>query len=371
MRFHAALRRGALVVTHSTEHPISLVLASAGTGKTYRLCSEYAGAVLGGVDGRAALDPERILVTTFTVKAAGELLERCRAALLAAGATGLADRLMLGRIGTVNAIGGRLLSEFAIDLGLSPICDVLAEDQARAAFRVAAESAIEAARERMEPVAWRLGLHEAERPDGESETWADVVGRVVQLARQNGIPSSALAGFAARSTDGLLALLPPPFTSGDALDNSLQTAIDQACEALARSTDTTASTITAREVLEQARHTLAVQEALPWSVWAKLAKLKPGKASVPLVEPVRAAAAEHCRHPRLRADLSAMIKGVFKVAAEADEQYALYKRAFGLVDFADQERLVLEALDQTDIRARLGERLGLVLVDEFQDTRAG
>ncbi|MCA9003029.1 MAG: UvrD-helicase domain-containing protein, partial [Planctomycetes bacterium] len=48
----------------------TLLLASAGTGKTYQLSAHFVGLLLQGVT------PERILATTFTRKAAGEILDR-------------------------------------------------------------------------------------------------------------------------------------------------------------------------------------------------------------------------------------------------------------------------------------------------------
>ncbi|MCH2106734.1 MAG: UvrD-helicase domain-containing protein, partial [Planctomycetes bacterium] len=51
-------------------NPHQLILASAGTGKTYNLVVHFVGLLLRGVP------PEKILATTFTRKAAGEILER-------------------------------------------------------------------------------------------------------------------------------------------------------------------------------------------------------------------------------------------------------------------------------------------------------
>ena len=52
------------------ESPHLLILASAGTGKTYRLTNRFLALLHRGVE------PERILATTFTRKAAGEILDR-------------------------------------------------------------------------------------------------------------------------------------------------------------------------------------------------------------------------------------------------------------------------------------------------------
>ncbi len=55
--------------------PREVILASAGTGKTYRLARRFLGLLARGVE------PERILATTFTRKAAGEILDRVLARL--------------------------------------------------------------------------------------------------------------------------------------------------------------------------------------------------------------------------------------------------------------------------------------------------
>ncbi len=53
-----------------TRHPNTLIRASAGTGKTFQLSNRYLALLNSGVT------PDQILATTFTRKAAGEILER-------------------------------------------------------------------------------------------------------------------------------------------------------------------------------------------------------------------------------------------------------------------------------------------------------
>ncbi|MEZ6015869.1 MAG: UvrD-helicase domain-containing protein [Planctomycetota bacterium] len=62
--------------------PHSLLLASAGTGKTYRLATHFAALLAAGVE------PSRVLATTFTRKAAGEILDRVLARLVEAATVG-------------------------------------------------------------------------------------------------------------------------------------------------------------------------------------------------------------------------------------------------------------------------------------------
>src|SRR5258708_22800664 len=92
-----------------------LVIAGAGTGKTWTLACRVAYLIEQGVP------PERILLLTFSRRAAREMLSR-------------ADRLVLGNRtgkvwgGTFHAIANRLLRLYGRALGLSPDFTVL--DQA-------------------------------------------------------------------------------------------------------------------------------------------------------------------------------------------------------------------------------------------------
>ena len=76
---------------------ITFISAGAGSGKTYRLTEILFKALHGG-EARAS----GILATTFTKKAASELRERARGALLQKRAWLLASEIGAARIGTVT-----------------------------------------------------------------------------------------------------------------------------------------------------------------------------------------------------------------------------------------------------------------------------
>jgi ATP-dependent exoDNAse (exonuclease V) beta subunit len=120
--------------------PHTIIRASAGAGKTYRLSTHYLTLLFTGAD------PSSILASTFTRKAAGEILHRifvrlgaaCKsdeaAAELAAGLE--LDTLTLARaratlstlvrsidrvqVSTLDAFFARMASAFALDVGLPP-----------------------------------------------------------------------------------------------------------------------------------------------------------------------------------------------------------------------------------------------------------
>jgi DNA helicase II / ATP-dependent DNA helicase PcrA len=101
-----------------------LILAGAGTGKTNTLAHRTAHLVLNGTD------PSRILMLTFTRRAAQEMIKRTQtivAEVMAdrgkAGDRSVVSRLMWG--GTFHSVGSRILRLYAKHLGLDPNFTVL------------------------------------------------------------------------------------------------------------------------------------------------------------------------------------------------------------------------------------------------------
>jgi ATP-dependent exoDNAse (exonuclease V) beta subunit len=91
------------------------VSAGAGTGKTSVLVERYVRAVC-----ERGLDPDSILVITYTRKAAGELRTRIRAALRERGRPDLARELDGAWISTIHGFCSRLLRAHPFAAGLDP-----------------------------------------------------------------------------------------------------------------------------------------------------------------------------------------------------------------------------------------------------------
>ena len=129
-----------MTASSGNRKPVDIVVASAGTGKTFRLVEEIGAAIAAGAA------PGSILATTFTNKAAAELVERARSKLIGEGQADQAAGLLSARVGTVNSVFGRIVSDFAVNAGRSPVTDVIPEERQGRVFAIAAESAIGAVR---------------------------------------------------------------------------------------------------------------------------------------------------------------------------------------------------------------------------------
>jgi ATP-dependent helicase/nuclease subunit A len=103
---------------------LTLVPAGAGSGKTHRIEQELAGLVETGQVGAS-----RILAVTFAESAAAELRGRIRGELMRRGR--IEDALAIDRayVGTIHALGQRLLTEHAFAAGRNPDARLVTESE--------------------------------------------------------------------------------------------------------------------------------------------------------------------------------------------------------------------------------------------------
>ena len=333
---------------------IKIISASAGSGKTYRLSEVLADRI---VTGKAR--PEAVVATTFTRKAAAELEERVRVRLLESGRTSEARRLAAARLGTVNAVCGQIVSEFAFDLGLSPSLRVLDEPLAEAALRQSLAEAIDPpTRDQLAELSHRL----------EDFQWQLAVQSVIHAARTNGIDRTDLDSCRQRSVEGQRRLYGLPTAREDDLDRALRDSAKRMLDGHPSTGDTTKTTRNFLGAVREVFFPLRRGDAPGWGDWVRVLKRKVGKKSRDLAAPVKHAAERQDGHPRLHRDVENAVDLVFRCAADALKAYQQHKEAWGVLDFADQETLALELLGQPHVQERLRGEIDLVLVDEFQDT---
>ncbi len=105
---------------------VKYISASAGSGKTYTLTEELKNAI-SGIDGKK-IEPEKIILTTFTKAAASEVLEKAKAKLYEEGLTSEAERLDQAEIGTIDSVCEAFVRKYWYVLGISPNPNVMTND---------------------------------------------------------------------------------------------------------------------------------------------------------------------------------------------------------------------------------------------------
>jgi ATP-dependent exoDNAse (exonuclease V) beta subunit len=344
-------------------NPIEFISAGAGSGKTYRLTSILAEALIS-----ASARPAGIVATTFTVKAAAELRQRARKALLDAGRLDLATAIGQARIGTVNSVCGELLKRYCFELGQSPDQTVLSEVECATLLRTAVDDVLDGTQR-------QALVHFGHRFGFENDDWTEPVHDIVDAARANGISADALRAMGPANAKAMLASWPAPEQGPDHTSELAAALPDVLAElelhvetAQAAGKEVIKTTTTCLEKLRQ--HVKKFGEgSWNWGTWASCADLNAGAKLRAMMQPAVDAAVAHDRHPEFHRNVHEYLTLVFNLAASALSNYEIAKRESGSVDFTDQETLVLKALQESaSVRESVASELDLVLVDEFQDT---
>lgn len=352
----------------------TLIKASAGSGKTYQVTKTIASRIEGG------LHPSQILATTFTRKAAAELTVRIRERLVDQDLLEEAAAMPAALVGTVNSVTGQLLGEFAFEAGLSPRLTILTEHTGPAAFDAATSGVIATAENANRELLSRTE-YDRRRSHGRSGpktrvNLADTVHRVVQYARTNNITAAELEQSKQASLSSLHALFDESASldlRGKALEQVKQTSATLQEQLTADDIATNSIPGVERWIAAaanfHARVTRDGKDSAPWSEWfgAEKAKLQNTGTPAPVTK-VFTPPDSVATSGRFRDDLKELIAVVFDTARGCLDEYATYKKSQGLVDFTDQEQLVLHLLKDDAVRNVIRSRFRLLAVDEFQDT---
>ena len=112
---------------------ITYISAGAGSGKTYTLTTKLADLISRGKNDPEHVEPEQVILTTFTVKAANEFKEKAKAELFKRGKYDDASRLDNALMGTIDSVATQLIQKYWYTIGLSPKQGVM-DDNAKTTY---------------------------------------------------------------------------------------------------------------------------------------------------------------------------------------------------------------------------------------------
>lgn len=344
---------------------IRIISAGAGSGKTFRICEVLTRYLQ---DSKSGVNPDGIIATTFTVKAAEELRQRIRTGLYAKGLHHQALMMETSYIGTVNSICGRLLERFSFQLGLSPELDVISEEDQKIFFKQSISLVLtDTIIQEFEDIGGRIKNAHTDKV----EDWRSDLNSILERIRSNNLSTQDIEESKIQSIKSLLQYFPTPGKienfSNDKLHKILKKTILDLKDQIESKTDTTKVTAGKLKQLEMIQNHVEGGGHLTWSEWIGLLS-EPGVKSRDYVEELFILARNFLSHPQLHEDIRLYTTLIFDLASDALQAYASFKKDRGLIDFIDQESLCLQLLDLPDVRDELKDELSLLVVDEFQDT---
>ncbi len=336
---------------------LEVIRAGAGSGKTTELCRIVADAV------SSNLDPSRILATTFTKKAAAELKSRMQAKLLQLETKSSdtqfqhADRFDLAAIGTVHSVAIRLLSRYALEMGLSPTLEVLDESGSTKALNDLIGQVQEDNWVRLSESAMRLSVDDLQKR----------ILKLLEIKRGNLISDELFRNQMQNSGSRLCELLGPvsPSLTEDAGARLLELA-EIAMREISALNDTTGVTEGAQSKLRK----LVSQGRPGWGKFVEAQKIEAGKrtGANAKLDTLRAFAAQVRNNSCLHDDIQSFSSLLAEETIRLNDHYQTFKKERGFVDYIDLEILLLELLSNEQIQNQIQHDYDLVLVDEFQDT---
>ena len=376
-----------------------VIKASAGTGKTHNLTGFYLGS-LGHVSkkwtaedkekfllkGKTACAPEDIIAVTFTKKAAAELKERLRQDLLKEGRYDEAARVDGSLIGTVHSVCLRLLQEYALEAGNSPVAEELSEDDGAVLFRRAVAPLMEDFAY-LNDLFYEFGMELGGfGKKDRSQAMLEFCRGFIAMARTNGLEGK-LNELGEESFETVRkqmdAICPPLAGDGEAELASMHEELEKliAVQKIEGNYERTgkvdkeekAQGVKNLSTAEKKHLKLMAKQSsvMIWKDWLSLIGCEAGAKNETLqiyVEECTALGRRVFGLPQFRRDVEELITGMFRFASAAIERFTKAKQDAGVVDFADMERMAREALALPGVRERLTGRFRVLLVDEFQDT---
>ena len=339
-----------------------LVTAGAGSGKTRMLTQRFVNAIVpGAVEGWRPAGVEELVAITFTDKAAGEIAERVRLALRAAGRSADARGVGDAWISTIHGLCSRLLRGHPFDAGVDPlfsVADTVQTGQLReAAFEKAARALLASGD-------GAVALFDSYPYDALFSA-AKAIARELAVA---GMRPEAIALEPAETSGILLAEAQELFRRG-------MTTCDLGYSG--SSTDPWDHVGRCEELLGRCSALVSAdrEEAeLLSELLAALDAYKPLSKRIKLLAEMAEELAETKAQliGRVAAALVAPYAQAFKaLVAEYAEGYSASKTAAGMLDFEDLQVKAVELLEhRPEIAARYREQFRVVMIDEFQDTDA-
>lgn len=342
--------------------------ASAGSGKTYTITTEVAKLVKS-----MTLEPEKVIMTTFTNAAADELREKTKKELSNLGLYDEAMRIEYALIGTVHSIANIFITKYWYLLGVAPDAIPL-EDSEMKLFREHSMLNLlnEDERKFMYKASEKYKFQDNETYKTDYEFWKSDLISVLNYMQWYGIDETELKGNSMTLTESIIECLKPQNTKRleDLLTDEFFQEVD--------------------DFFAQATRKLGAAQQKAKDFYESLRQKTDGDVNDELInafyEAFKAKVNNQTISGKAYSELDAYLAErqyfttenaiwqreyadkIFAAAVKWRKQYREYKDLHHLIDFNDMEEMFLRLLNIPEVQEDIKSNYTHLFVDEFQDS---
>ena len=353
---------------------VTYISAGAGSGKTFTLTHLLADHIANG-----DVEPEKVILTTYTKKAAAEFREKAKSVLYEEGKKNpqlfeAAARLELASIGTVHAVANSFVQKYWYYLGLSPQQKVIAEEDVN--FYISQSLAELPTEDEIKFLNHFRNQFSIEKQRDEYDPskgsyadygfWKELLVEVIKKSETFGVKDLT------ESRQKSLQLV-------DDLYHATMPSVDEIRMAVAELLPAIDAAGQVRiNTREQLRNNLLPYQSIPQKLtflWIKGLKeaisAALSKATIANNAPLAVDLNGQLNPwgcPEVKTLNARLVNTIFDMAERWKEGYEQYKSQNHLLDYDDMERYMLDLLKRDDVKEDISSSYEYLFVDEFQDS---
>lgn len=344
---------------------ISYIGAGAGSGKTYKLTHLLAELI---ADEQNPVQPEQVILTTFTKDAAAELKERGKTVLFEKGKPEEALRLDRALIGTVHSVAESFIRKYWYLLGISPDVDVISEDDQT--FYINQSLANLATQEDLDFFAafcdeFNISKSENNISKKDEFFWKEDLKHIIEKSQCFGITEY---GKSREESKAWLKQFVEPIASFPTDDASWAPVIAELKAAVDNGLVSPTAKKTVDPIIYGAKNRIFSWYNKFIKYFADSKTPKKVKEACPQAMDMLDRLNNIYSSEWLCERQEAYIDRIFDLAEKWGTEFLKYKQEHQLIDFNDMEAYLLKLLEIEEVRTDIQQSFKYLLVDEFQDS---
>ena len=339
----------------------TFISAGAGSGKTYRITTDVAKMVF---DHK--LNPDQVIMTTFTKAAAQELREKAKKELVNLGKHREAQQMEHALIGTVHSVANTFLTKYWYLLGIMPDAAAMEENELQM-YRDHSLRGLLDPKDRSFLFKYAENyniIYDAkERKSGINyEFWKADLCKVLDFIQWYGIKEDQIKD-SIETTESFIVCLDEPKDDTSLMEHA-QAVIIELEGVLSNMRQGSKVKAELERICYYKNRNLSADELDDLEAIAK-GRCKDSDNTKRFSECLAGAkvfTAESAKHQRDYASL------IFRLACRWQKEYRQYKDEHHLIDFNDMEKMFLQLLEIKEVQRDIISRYTHLFVDEFQDS---